>query len=105
MDTHGWTSGIECLNNGFTAEDGCTANGWNCDKYSKKVISPTGFTLAAWCADGSPLPKFKDQAEKGLWPFGQDNNSPETNCCVCGKTGGILKTNVISTFLKRYIAK
>ena len=98
-DTDGWTNGMDCLSQGFTAEQGCTETGWTCDKYSKRVETPNGIVLAAWCADGAPLPSFEDNAEKGQWPFGEHNNSPETNCCVCGKTEGKLKVNVLLIFL------
>ena len=44
-----------------------------------------GKVMAAWCGNGAPLSQFKEKAEKGQWPFGPDNNSPEDNCCECGK--------------------
>ena len=102
VDTEGWTNGMDCLKQGFTAEQGCTATGWSCDKYSKKIKSLNGFVQAAWCADGAPLPSFKDKAENGQWPFGKGANYPEANCCDCWKTEGIFKLAIL-VFLYYFI--
>ena len=85
VDTEEWTTGTDCQSSGFTSNQGCTATGWTCDKYSKKVKNDNGKVMAAWCGNGAPLSQFKEKAEKGQWPFGPDNNSPEDNCCECGK--------------------
>ena len=94
---------MDCLSQGFTAEQGCTITGWGCDKYSKKVKNSKGFVQAAWCADGSPLPNFKEKAEKGKWPFGKGSHFPEANCCDCWKTGGILKIDYSIRFCIRQL--
>ena len=54
--------------------------------------------MAAWCGNGAPLPAFKEKAEKGQWPFGPDNNSPEDNCCACGKGKYISNSKGMTTF-------
>ena len=85
VDTLDWATETDCLKHGFTAEQECTAKGWTCNKYTIKVANANGLTNHAWCADGAPLPKFKDKADNGQWPFGKTMNYPEDNCCVCGK--------------------
>ena len=85
VNTEGWTTGTDCQSQGFTNNQGCTETGWTCYKYSKKVKNDNGKVMAAWCGNGAPLSQFKEKAEKGQWPFGPDNNSPEDNCCECGK--------------------
>jgi len=62
-----WTSGDDCMSEGFGDEDGCTEDGWICEGYRKQ----------GWCLGGSVSPCFADKA-------GVDHKSPEVHCCICG---------------------
>jgi len=69
MDTPSWTNGYEkCSEHGFNSSQGCTEVGVTC----------MGYEALGFCASGSVVVGKE-------WTVGPQFNSPELNCCACGK--------------------
>lgn len=65
-DTPLWANGYPCVDEGKTAEQGCTHLGWTCAGYQRNGL----------CGGG--------QRRVGDWAFGRGVQHPELNCCECG---------------------
>eukprot|EP00927_Polykrikos_kofoidii_P053516 TRINITY_DN48128_c0_g1_i1.p1 TRINITY_DN48128_c0_g1~~TRINITY_DN48128_c0_g1_i1.p1 ORF type:complete len:548 (+),score=64.95 TRINITY_DN48128_c0_g1_i1:51-1646(+) len=65
-NTPQWANGFPCVDEGKTAEQGCTLLGWTC----------AGYTLNGLCSRGQTL--------VSEWAFGRGVQFPELNCCECG---------------------